>query len=353
MSLKKSETINLLRNKLRFYNVLVNWPTKSVTPQRPLEESAVKKSNTEGRPLERKQNLNFFLDSSPNADHEKANNSSEENFIVSGALQDEDQLSFGRENMRSKINKMPTYKYEKGVLRRQQTPIMLSDNSDEELLAAKAGVFTKGKATLRALSHPHLESAFSRDSLESKTEVYRPRQSSRDSIPHLPPGNNVGDSLGSKRALIFSDDTAKILERKTLLYSEPFYRPTGALEKNEHLDPRRLISILGDPLPVYKRSDFADQNGVAMVRVGTESRRKPHSKGRVRRAHHRKAHFRPHRQRFLDSKKENWDQDEEDIGQTMVRFFSRKQSQKRNGIGVGRIRTFPYLTLLTTPSLTI
>ena len=159
--------------------------------------------------------------------------------------------------------------------------------------------------------------------------------------------------MGSKRALIFSDDTAKILERKTLLYSEPFYRPTGALEKNEHLDPRRLISILGDPLPVYKRSDFADQNGVTMVRVGTESRRKPHSKGQVRRAHHRKAHFRPHRQRFLDSKKENWDQDEEDIGQTMVRFFSRKQSQKRNGIGVGRIRTFPYLTLLTTPSLTI
>ena len=320
MSLKKSETINLLRNKLRFYNVLVNWPTKSATPQRPFEESAVKKSNTEGRPLERKQNLNFFLDSRPNADHEKANNSSEENFIVTGALQDEDQLSFGRENMRSKINKAPTYKYEEGFLRRKKTPIMPSDNSDGELLAAKARVFKMGKATRKALSLPLSENTFSRDSLESKTEVYRREQTSRDSIPHLPPENNVGESLGNKRALIFSDDTAKILERKTLLYSEPFYRPTGALEKNEHLDPRRLISILGDPLPVYKRSDFADQNAVTMVRVDTESRREQHSKGRVRRAHHRKAHFRPHRQQFLDSKKENWDQDEEDIGQTMVRF---------------------------------
>jgi len=311
VSLKKSETTNLLRNKLRFYNVLASWPTKSATPQRPIEESAVKKSNTEGRPVERKQNLNLFLDSRPNADHEKANNSSEEDFIVSEDLQDEDQLSFGQENMRSKINKITTYKYEEGVLRRKQTPIMPLDNSDGELLAAKAGVFKMGKAT---------SSAFSRDSLESKTEVYRRRQTSRDSIPHPPPENNVGESLGSKRALIFSDDTAKILERKTLLYSEPFYRPTGALEKNEHLDPRRLISILGDPLPVYKRSDFADQNGVKMVRIGTESRRKPHSKGRVRRAHHRKAHFRPHRQEFLDSKKESLDQDEEDIGQTMVRF---------------------------------
>ena len=177
-----------------------------------------------------------------------------------------------------------------------------------------------GNATRKALSLLLSESAFSRDSLESKTEVYRRKQTSRDSIPHLPPENSVRESLGSKRALIFSDDTAKILERKTLLYSEPFYRPTGALEKNEHLDPRRLISILGDPLPVYKRSDFADQNGVTMVRIGTVSRREPHSKGRVRRAHHRKAHFRPHRQEFLDSKRENWDQDEEDIGQTMVRF---------------------------------
>lgn len=270
--------------------------------------------------MERKQNLNLFLGSRPNADHEKASNSSSEDFLVPGALQDEDRLSFGQENMRSKINKLPTYKYEEGVLRRKQTPTMLSDNSDEELLAAKTGDFTKGKATGRALSLPHSESTFSRDSLESKTEVYRRKQTSRDSIPRLPPENNVGESLGSKRALIFSDDTAKILERKTLLYSEPFYRPTGALEKNEHLDPRRLISILGDPLPVYKRSNFADQNGVTMVRIGTESRRKPHSKGRVRRAHHRKAHFRPHRQGFLDSKKENWDQDEEDIGQTMVRF---------------------------------
>lgn len=320
MSLKKSETTNLLRNKLRFYNVLANWPTKSATPQRPFEESAVKKSNTEERPVERKQNLNLFLDSRPNADHEEANNSSEEDFIVSEALQDEDQLSFGQENMRSKINKLPTYKYEEGVLRRKQTPIMPLNNSDGKLLAAKAGVFKMGKATRRALSLPHSESPFSRDSLESKTEVYRRRQTSRDSIPHLPPENNVRESLGSKRALIFSDDTAKILERKTLLYSEPFYRPTGALEKNEHLDPRRLISILGDPLPVYKRSDFADQNGVKMVRVGTESRRKPQSKGRVRRAHHRKAHFRPHRQEFLGSKKENWNLDEEDIGQTMVRL---------------------------------
>ena len=319
MSLKKSDTTNLLRNKLRFYNVLASWPTKSATPQRPFEESAVKKSNTEGRPLERQQNLNLFLDhrasisenskTLPNA--EKANNSFEERFLVSGVFQDEDQLSFGQEIMRSKINKMPTYKYKEGVLRRNQTPSMPLDISDGELLAAKAGVFKMGKAT---------SSAFSTDSLESKTEVYRRKQTSRDSIPHLPPENNVGESLGSKRALIFSDDTAKILERKTLLYSEPFYRPTGAVEKNEHLDPRRLISILGDPLPVYKRSVFADQNGVKMVRIGTEPRREPNSKGRVRRAHHRKAHFRPHRQEFLDSKKENWDQDEEDIGQTMVRF---------------------------------
>ena len=278
----------------------------------------MKKSNTEGRPVERKQNLNLFLDSRPNADHDKANNSSEENSIVSGALQDEDQLSFGQENMRSKINKMSTY--QEGVLRRKQTPIMPSDDSDGELLAAKAGVFKNRKATRRALSLPHSESAFSRDFLESKTEVYRQRQTSLDSIPHPLPENNVGESLGSKRALIFSDDTAKILKRKTLLYSEPFYRPTGSPEKNEHLDPRRLISILGDPLPVYKRSDFADQKGVKMVRAGVESRREPHSKGRVRRAHQRKAHFRPHRQEFLDSKKENWDQDEEDIGQTMVRF---------------------------------
>ena len=109
-SLKKSETTNLLRNNLRFYNVLANWPTKSATPQRPFEESAVKKSNTEARPVERKQNLNLILDSRPNADNEKASNSSEEDFLVSGALQDEDRLSFAQENMQSKINKIPTYK---------------------------------------------------------------------------------------------------------------------------------------------------------------------------------------------------------------------------------------------------
>ena len=307
--------------------------SNGATPQQPLQEEGVKKSSTAGRPVTRKRSdlvldsieSNFNFKTHPNAEQTRV--TTDESFLVSRVLHDQDKMLYGKGTAVSKRlrTSTPAYNYEAEVFRRRiQTPRMPMDSADGVFRVAKKAVFRTGEEPRIHIFRPRSEGA-DRDPLPSETEVYRRGQTSRNPIPHPPTEDTGGDSLGNKRGLVFSDDTSKILERKTLLYSEPFYRPTnGVPGRNDRIDPRRLISILGDPLPAYKRSNIAGNQGAfhtgKRVQVAADPWSNMIRKGHARGAHHRKARFRHHREGLLALEKESWDQDEHDIGQSIVRL---------------------------------
>ena len=329
MGLKKSETTKGLRDKLLVYSL----PTHIATPQRPLAENGVKKSSTAQRPEENKRSrliigsIESILKLKTHPDIEEAGVATKERYLVSRVLQDRESKPG---TLLSRKIEIPSYNYEGEVFRRVQAPrvptpwapmngdlaaktlsisISRPGESNNDSIASEVGLFRRGQTSRNAIPHPPTEGTGG-DSLASEVGLFRRGQTSRNPIPHPPLEGTGGDSLGKKRTFVFTDDTSKILERKTLLYSEPLYRPQI---RKEPVDPRRLISILGDPLP-FKRSDIATNQDTSRARkrmhVNVEHWRHMHRKGHRRGAHHRKAHFKHHRKAIAPNY-ENWDQDEQ------------------------------------------
>ena len=202
MSLKKSATANRLSQRFMWINV--GRPTHRATPQIPEEEVGVKKSSTAKRPAARRSGLISGQDSieailnfktHPDMGETRV---TEEGNLVSRVLHDQDKLKM---------------------------------------------LYGKGTSASKEFVIPAYDSAM----------LFRRDQTSRNPIPRP-----QTDSSEGKRGLVLPGDTTNILRRKTLLYSEPSYRPSGGTStgKEVHTDPRQLISILGDPLP-YKRSDIS------------------------------------------------------------------------------------------------
>ena len=183
----------------------VGRPTYRATPQIPEEEVGVKKSSTAKRPVELRSGLISAQDSVEAILNFKTHPSMEETRVteeanlVSRVLHDQDKLKmlYGKGTSASKKFGIPDYDDSAMLFRRDQT---------------------------------------------ARYPIPRPQT----------------DSSEGKRGLVLPGDTTNILRRKTLLYSEPSYRPSGGTStgKEVHTDPRQLISILGDPLP-YKRSDIS------------------------------------------------------------------------------------------------
>ena len=256
-SLKKSATANRLSHRFMWINI--GRPTNRATPQVPEEEVGVKKSSTAERPVERRSGLISTQDSieailnfktHPNMEETRV---TEEGHLVSRVLHDHDKLNM---------------------------------------------LYGKGTSTSKKLVIPDYESAI----------VIRRDQTSRNPIPRP-----QTDSSEGKRGLVLTGDTTNILRRKTLLYSEPSYRPSGGTStgKEVNTDPRQLISILGDPLP-YKKSDISyhEASSTGKKVHGSAKRRGNESRGRHTKGAHRE-------ERFMDS--ENSDRDMQDVDA----FFSR------------------------------
>jgi len=325
-----------LKDKFILYNLAS--PTHRATPQIPLEEEGVKKSSTAERPVESKRSaliidsIESILNFKTRPNDLETGVADEARFAVSRELQDRNKLKslYGKGPPVSKKLDIPTYKNKMEVFRRVQTPLIplphISSNSATgDLLAAKAPVFRRGETSRFPIPRPRSKDTDS-DSLVAETEVFHRGQTSRNPIPHPLLEVNGGESSGSKRNLAFSDGTSKILERKTLLYSEPLYRPTGGLVvRKEPLDPRRLISILGDPLPFSKSNIAANKDTSHVskrVHINDGPRRNMFRKVHARGAYLRKAHFKHHRKEKIHLREKNRDQDGQEFTETMVRLLS-------------------------------
>ena len=251
-SLKKSATANRLSHRFMWINV--GRPTQRATPQIPEEEVGVKKSSTAERPVERRSGVITAHDSieailnfktHPNMEEARV---TEEGNLVSRVLHNQDKLKM---------------------------------------------LYGKGTSTSKKFVIPDYESAM----------VFRRDQTSRNPIPRPQTDYSEG-----KRGLVLPGDTMNILRRKTLLYSEPSYRPSGGTStgKEVHTDPRQLISILGDPLP-YKRSD------ISYHEVASTRRKKGHGRakswGKENRERRTKGAHR--KERYMDS--ENSERDMQDM----------------------------------------
>lgn len=244
----------------------VGQPTHRATPQIPEEEVGVKKSSTAERPIERRSGLITAQDSieailnfktHPNMEEARV---TEEGNLVSRVLHDQDKLKM---------------------------------------------LYGKGSSSSKKLVIPVYESA----------TVFRRDQTSRNPIPRPQREKDVADSSEGKRGLVLPGDTTNILRRKTLLYSEPSYRPSGGTStgKEVHTDPRQLISILGDPLP-YKRSDISYHESPSTRRKKGQESAKPW--GNVNKKRRRKRAYR--KESFMDPtghamRSENSDRDMQDI----------------------------------------
>lgn len=244
----------------------VGQPTHRATPQIPEEEVGVKKSSTAERPIERRSGLITAQDSieailnfktHPNMEEARV---TEEGNLVSRVLHDQDKLKM---------------------------------------------LYGKGSSSSKKLVIPAYESA----------TAFRRDQTSRNPIPRPQREKDVADSSEGKRGLVLPGDTTNILRRKTLLYSEPSYRPSGGTStgKEVHTDPRQLISILGDPLP-YKRSDISYHESPSTRRKKGQESAKPW--GNVNRKRRRKGAYR--KESFMDQtghalRSENSDRDMQDI----------------------------------------
>lgn len=305
-NLKKSETTKGPKGEFFVYDL--RGPTRSATPQIPIQESGVKKSRTAERPEESKRS-DLFIDSiesilnlKTRSNGEETGVPSKERYLVSRVLHDQ-----GRQKgaLSNKIAS-PTYSYEAEIFRRTHTP--QTDKLDKVKGDAPGIEMFRVPIAQRRRSN-----ASGKHPLLSKVqELFRREQISDNPIPHPPPeDSDVHNSLGNKRDLVFADDTSKILERKTLLYSEPSYKPTGGERaRQEPIDPRRLISILGDPVP-FKRRNIAENVDTSRASKRIHLKLRPwvhmHRRGRVRGIHHRKAFFKHHR-KTAGPKYDNWDQ---------------------------------------------
>ena len=313
-NLKKSETTKGPKEEFFVYDL--RGPTSSATPQIPIQESGVKKSRTAERPEGRKRSgvlidsVESILNLKTRSNVEETGVSSKERYLVSRVLHDQ-----GRQKGVLMSNKIavPTYSYKAEIFRRTHMP-----------RTGKVDKFkgdAPGMEMFRVpITHRRRSNASGKYPLLSKVqELSRREQISGNPIPHPPPEDTDRDSLGTKRDLVFSDDTSKILERKTLLYSEPSYKPTGGERvRQEPIDPRRLISILGDPVP-FKRRNIAENMDTIMDTTSRASKKmhsklRPwvhmHRRGRARGVHHRKALFKHHR-KAAGPNYDNWDQTEQ------------------------------------------
>ena len=219
MSLKKSATSTGMKDK--FLWVKFGNSAYSTKPQIPQEEAGVKKSSTAERPIGIepsivRDSVESILDFKTNPISAADAQVNKENNLLSRVLHDEDKL----EKLWSE--------QETGIAKKFDTP----------------------EARVLALS------TFSRG------------QTSRNPIPR--PETMNENSLVRMKTPTPLDDAANILERKTLLYSEPSYRPSNSAPRKEVFsDPRQLISILGDPA-TYKRNHVTNGKSSKKVQISYE-----------------------------------------------------------------------------------
>ena len=267
-SLKKSQMFRKLREKLIFYDL--RGPTRDGTPQRASDENGEKKSSTR-RPAKNKRSLR---NSNIASNESKLKSRTGSTFkVVDVGLKGKTIISNGIERYTA-IRKQPEVK----IFRRLQPHLRKLKNGDKYSQTADKQRFRRG-------------------------------QTSRNPIPHPPSESNSWDPKENKRTFALTDDTSKILQRKTLLYSDPFYRPTGvASSREEPIDPRRVISILGDPVP-SKKNIIPRRLKVSKGSKKIESSGYVLRKGREKGSSYKRGHLR-HPRKIKSTKFKHWDQDE-------------------------------------------
>ena len=200
---------------------------------------------------------------------------------------------------------------------RDGTPQRASDENGEKKSSTRRPARNKRSlrnsniASNESKLQPHLRKLKNGDKYSQTADKQRFRrgQTSRNPIPHPPSQSSSWDPKENKRTFAFTDDTSKILQRKTLLYSDPFYRPTGvASSREEPIDPRRLISILGDPVP-SKKNIIPRRLKVSKGSKKIESSGYVLRKGREKGSSYKRGHLR-HPRKIKSMKFKHWDQDE-------------------------------------------
>ena len=255
ISLKKSSTLNGLIDRFIWLNE--RRPTQRATPQKPREEIGVEKSRTAQRPVESRRGL----------------------VAVQNSI--ESILNF-------KTN--PNLEEAKVTLRGNVFPRVLRDQ--DKILHGK------GESVSKKLSIPN-----------KYWETFQREKKYRDLIPRPKRQEAAANFPGRKRTLDSSEETSRILGRKTLSYSEPTNRPSTGTHSGEKLytDPRRLVSILGDPLP-YKRSNIANQKARSVRSKRVQVSRKERKKKAHRKKHFKKPFLHSWRLESSDWNKQDMDE---------------------------------------------
>lgn len=303
-SLKKSQMFRELREKLIFYDL--RGPTRDGTPQRASDENGEKKSST-GRPARHKRSLR---NSNIASNESKLKSRTRSTFkVVDVGLKGKTIISNGENNKaeseRERFVSNKIIKLSKGMrkakVEKNGGAPRLPNRSIERYTEVK--IFRRLQPHLRKLKNGEIYSQ------TADKQRFRRGQTSRNPIPHPPSESNSWDPKENKRTFALTDDTSKILQRKTLLYSDPLYRSTGvASSREEPIDPRRLISILGDPVP-SKKDTIPRKLKVSKGSKKIESSGYVLRKGREKGSSYKRGHL-SHPRKVKSMKFKHWDQDE-------------------------------------------
>lgn len=309
-SLKKSQMFRELREKLIFYDL--KGSTRDETPQRASDENGVKKSSTE-RPARNKRSLGNSNAASTETNLKLRTHSTFK--VVDVGLKGNKNISSGENNKaeseKERLVSNKIIKLSKDNRKAEMEKNGGAPRLPNESIERYTDIRKQPEVKIFRRLEPHLPKLKNGDkySQPADKERFRRGQTSRNPIPHPPPESTSWDPKENKRTFALTDDTSKVLQRKTLLYSDPFYRPTGVVSSREEpIDPRRLISILGDPVPLRKNTiprklDVSDEN----KKVGSSGYLL--RKGREKGSRYKRGHSRHHRE-VKGMKFKNWDQDE-------------------------------------------
>lgn len=309
-SLKKSQMFRELREKLIFYDL--QGPTRDGTPQRASDENGEKKSST-GRPARNNRSLR---NSNIASTESKLKSRTRPTFkVIDVGLKGITAISNGENNkaesekerfVSNKIIKLSKDNRKAQVEKNGGTPHLPNRSIERYTDIRKQPEL---KIFRRLQPHPRKLKNGDKYSQTADKQRFRRGQTSRNPIPHPPSESSSWDPKENKRTFALTDDTSQILQRKTLLYSDPIYRPTGvASSREEPIDPRRLISILGDPVP-SKKSTIPRK---LKVYTGSKKIECPGyllRKGREKSSRHKRGHLR-HPRKVKGMKLKNWDEDE-------------------------------------------
>ena len=309
-SLKKSQMFRELREKLIFYDL--RGPTRDGTPQRASDENGEKKSSTRRPARNKRSQRNSNIAS--NESKLKSRTSSAFK-VVDVGLKGKTIISNGENNKaeseRERFVSNKIIKLSKGMGKAKVEKNGGAPRLPNRSIERYTDIREQPEVKISRRLQPHLRKLKNGDKYSQTADKQRFRrgQTSRNPIPHPPSESSSWDPKENKRTFALTDDTSKILQRKTLLYSDPFYRPTGvASSREEPIDPRRLISILGDPVP-SKKDTIPRKLKVSKGSKKIESSGYVLRKGREKGSSYKRGHLR-HPRKVKSMKFKHWDQDE-------------------------------------------